>query len=278
LARRASSAETFSSFMDTGLSGGQFAAQVAAHAAAGGTLNMLQGGKFGHGFISAGATKALTPVISAATGTNVPVGAIASAVVGGTVSELSGGKFANGAAMSGFQYLFNTAVSRRVEGAITRRAKAVAELDRVKKFLDAFAWASPDHAALAFAWAGADVTNKYGYEVGAHIRLRFFLGPTRGPDYTLEEYRVGDTDCFQYGGDCSIILAGKGHPLLNNVYFADVHVHPPIFGMAKAWTGGFSVPDANRNIERARFGYVWEIKDRALFQFNYLNRRPLRRW
>jgi RHS repeat-associated protein len=40
------------------------AAKVLTHAAAGGTISVLQGGKFGHGFVSAGVTEALAPTIS----------------------------------------------------------------------------------------------------------------------------------------------------------------------------------------------------------------------
>jgi len=95
-------------------SSGASVAKVAAHAAAGGTLNVLQGGKFGHGFLSAGVTEALSPAIGAASSgggaSGVIGGTVASAVVGGTVSELSGGKFGNGAATGAFQFLFNKSV------------------------------------------------------------------------------------------------------------------------------------------------------------------------
>ena len=94
--------------------GGSSLAKVAAHAAAGGTLNTLQGGKFGHGFLSAGVTEALSPAIGAASSGGgaggVVAGTVASAVVGGTVSELSGGKFGNGAQTGAFQFLFNQVV------------------------------------------------------------------------------------------------------------------------------------------------------------------------
>ena len=94
--------------------GGSSLAKVAAHAAAGGTLNTLQGGKFGHGFLSAGVTEALSPAIGAASSGGgaggVVAGTVASAVVGGTVSELSGGKFGNGAQTGAFQFLFNATV------------------------------------------------------------------------------------------------------------------------------------------------------------------------
>ena len=53
------------------------------------------GGKFGHGFWSAGVGAALGGQISAI---KTAVGrVVASAVVGGTISKLTGGKFANGA-------------------------------------------------------------------------------------------------------------------------------------------------------------------------------------
>jgi hypothetical protein len=93
-----------------GLSSGQVLAKVAAHAVAGGTLTDLQGGKFGHGFISAGFTEALSPAVGQMEGNGF--GAVlsrtaASAAIGGTASKLAGGSFANGAATSAFQELFN---------------------------------------------------------------------------------------------------------------------------------------------------------------------------
>jgi len=84
-------------------------------------LNTLQGGKFGHGFLSAGVTEALSPAIGAASSVGgaggVVAGTVASAVVGGTVSELSGGKFGNGAQTGAFQFLFNQVVHDRQKAA-----------------------------------------------------------------------------------------------------------------------------------------------------------------
>jgi len=88
---------------------GSAVAKVAAHAAAGGVLTELQGGKFGHGFVSAGITVALSPAISKVGGRGmkgIATRAALSATLGGTVSKLTGGKFANGAATSAFQQLF----------------------------------------------------------------------------------------------------------------------------------------------------------------------------
>jgi RHS repeat-associated protein len=97
---------------------GETIAKVAAHAIAGGTLAQLQGGKFGHGFISAGFTQALTPAIGqlgdGESFSSTLAQAAASAAVGGTASEASGGSFANGAETAAFQYLFNQRTHRRV--------------------------------------------------------------------------------------------------------------------------------------------------------------------
>ena len=85
---------------------------IGAHAFAGGVLGVLQGGKFGHGFISAGVAKAVTPKIgkwdSGAYGGGKDIGqAAAAAVVGGTTSVITGGKFANGAITAAYANLYN---------------------------------------------------------------------------------------------------------------------------------------------------------------------------
>lgn len=88
----------FGSFAEASLGGK--AQWVGAHAVTGGISSSLGGGKFGHGFFSAGLTKAfnvnqLLPGVS--DGMN-SARIFVAALIGGTVSELTGGKFANGAA------------------------------------------------------------------------------------------------------------------------------------------------------------------------------------
>ena len=83
---------------------GQIIGQVSAHAALGGVMSALQGGKFGHGFVSAGVTKG---VLGALGGGGFVERLALHAVVGGTVSDATGGKFANGAKTAAFQFLFN---------------------------------------------------------------------------------------------------------------------------------------------------------------------------
>ena len=107
----ANSVKGLSEFGGNMLTSGQIAGQVASHAMAGGVISTLGGGKFGHGFFSAGFTKAaggaFLPGGGNLTTGEILGGTIASAVIGGTSSVLSGGKFANGARTAIYQYLFN---------------------------------------------------------------------------------------------------------------------------------------------------------------------------
>ena len=79
--------------------------KVLAHGTAGGVLNTLQGGKFGHGFVSNGAMEVASPEIQRLD--SVYEQTFAAALIGGSVSELTGGKFANGAMTSAFAWAFN---------------------------------------------------------------------------------------------------------------------------------------------------------------------------
>lgn len=77
--------------------------QMFAHGVAGGVMSSLQGGKFGHGFISAGLMKGVGKIETSATLGRTLIQAIA----GGTISRLTGGKFGNGAITAAIQYLVN---------------------------------------------------------------------------------------------------------------------------------------------------------------------------
>jgi RHS repeat-associated protein len=78
---------------------------VLANATVSGGISVAQGGRFGHGFISAGVSAMGYGVMNSPGAFHVgdPVAkVIASAIIGGTASELSGGKFANGAMTAAF--------------------------------------------------------------------------------------------------------------------------------------------------------------------------------
>ena len=92
------------------------AGEVLAFGALGGITSVMMGGKFGHGFRSAGLGALLGGAISQRSKLGVSLGetgrGIAYVVVGGTLSEVSGGKFVNGAATAVFLASVNSAASR----------------------------------------------------------------------------------------------------------------------------------------------------------------------
>ncbi|MFA0812638.1 FG-GAP-like repeat-containing protein [Microbulbifer epialgicus] len=92
---------------------GETGVRVLAFGSLGGITSVLQGGKFGHGFASAGLGAAAGSIAGpAGNGPGAVMGrAIVGAVVGGTTSKLTGGKFANGAAMAAFQAVVAAAAS-----------------------------------------------------------------------------------------------------------------------------------------------------------------------
>jgi RHS repeat-associated protein len=101
----------------TGLNAAGFAIKVLAHGVAGGVLSYAQGGKFGHGFLSAGAAQLFSPMIDLIGGgapSYAALRVIAAAIVGGTVSQLTGGKFASGAMTAAFSQAFNGEAHRKV--------------------------------------------------------------------------------------------------------------------------------------------------------------------
>jgi RHS repeat-associated protein len=93
--------------VNAGLSAGQ---EFLAKAFTGGVLETIQGGKFGHGFASAGLTAAFMPQLG---GMQNDVARTATgALIGGTISKATGGKFANGA------------ISGAIQGAMSKKVPA----------------------------------------------------------------------------------------------------------------------------------------------------------
>ncbi len=102
----------------SGLTALQTGAKVLAHGIAGGIMSMMSGGKFGHGFASAGFTQSLGGRIGAIDAQNAGFSiqrTLAAAAVGGTASELTGGKFANGAITGAFSRAFNDEIHNLLE-------------------------------------------------------------------------------------------------------------------------------------------------------------------
>jgi RHS repeat-associated core domain len=76
------------------------------HGVTGGILADLQGGQFGHGFVSAGIAKGVSLGAVALTN-SVSVQFVAAALAGGTASKMTGGKFANGAQSAAIAFVAN---------------------------------------------------------------------------------------------------------------------------------------------------------------------------
>ena len=96
------------------------AALAAAQGVFGGMMSVIQGGKFGQGFMSASFSSFAGAKFG--TGTNPISNALRSALIGGTASVLGGGKFANGARSGAMSYAINAGV-----GSAFNRSSAQAE-------------------------------------------------------------------------------------------------------------------------------------------------------
>ena len=110
--------------------------KVIAHGVTGGVMSKLGGGRFAHGFASAGTTQAFAKSIGGIGNGNRSFGITAArvtsaAIVGGAASEISGGKFANGAVTGAFSRAFNDEFSHAIS-TLTRtvhRSVQVGDLD-----------------------------------------------------------------------------------------------------------------------------------------------------
>lgn len=94
---------------------GTFSEKVLGHAAIGGSMEEVRGGKFVQGFLSGGFAEAASPGINEIGEGDHGFGAIcarsaAAAVVGGTAAVIGGGKFENGAMTGAFSQLLNNEV------------------------------------------------------------------------------------------------------------------------------------------------------------------------
>ncbi|WP_444909758.1 FG-GAP-like repeat-containing protein [Microbulbifer sp. TRSA005] len=136
----------------------------------GGTMSVLQGGKFGHGFVSAGAMAATGPLIGNIG--NRAARVTGRAILGGTISKLTGGKFANGAATGAF----HEAVSSRASD------KNISDDDLVGKMVPEVQWNQLDDAA-AYQYAAEGLAAMEG-------DLNVDQGALRVAQYRLGAHRV----------------------------------------------------------------------------------------
>ncbi|RZQ52623.1 hypothetical protein C1E23_13260 [Pseudoalteromonas phenolica] len=115
--------KTTGGFFDAGVKNGF--RHIVSHALAGGVISKVQGGKFGHGFFSAGLTKGLTPHFENIGGFDVggynPAEAIVAGILGGTISKATGGKFGNAAMTAAMANLFNNQNARKAAKEYARK-------------------------------------------------------------------------------------------------------------------------------------------------------------
>jgi len=105
--------------------------RAALHGVAGGALASLQGGNFGHAFLTAGIGKAITSNVPES-GSDYADGALG-ALVGGTISEATGEGFSNGALTGAMQFAFNQLVATAEENRAIFRTRIDARLSKYLK-------------------------------------------------------------------------------------------------------------------------------------------------
>ncbi|WP_169337027.1 RHS repeat domain-containing protein [Algicola sagamiensis] len=174
-------------------SAGNFSKVVAMHAVVGGLSAKASGGKFSHGFFSAGFTKFTTPTIVGNI-SNQYYQVAASMVVGGTASVISGGKFANGAKTAAYQMIFN-----QLGGRLKRGHGRPKLSETQKKFMEKkagfhkFWMKNGDLSVEATGCAGPcaslelEYTDQYGFSGSGALATEWGAGVVlgAGADFTL---------------------------------------------------------------------------------------------
>jgi RHS repeat-associated protein len=181
---------------ETGLTSTQFAGKVLSHATAGGVMSAMQGGKFGHGFASAGITQAFAPGIDRIDVSNAGFSAarvMAAAMVGGTASVASGGKFANGAITGAFSRAFNDESHRG--------------------WVDDLVEYGPGFASDAVVGFGEGVFKAITFGFGdlAEVRDAMGIGPYHGDEIVMGGARTvgGIQGGFALGGALGLVGRGR---------------------------------------------------------------------
>jgi RHS repeat-associated protein len=149
---------------------------------AGGVVNELFGGNFGHGFLSAGISAMASGTINGIKSAGGRI--VASAIVGGTASKLTGGKFANGAFGAAFARTLGEARDGNLGSSKSGASDDNTFADSNREALDAelaeLNVKAKEHGLFtgknseldAAKWLnenGGHLQDKYGAEIGANI-------------------------------------------------------------------------------------------------------------
>ncbi len=210
-----------------GATGWNNVAKSLASGAASGITSELQGGKFGHGFMSAGM----------GFWTGLKFGGppefgkfLASALAGGTISQITGGKFANGAVSAGLAYVVAAAGAR----SIPRNPDSASNTDLARRQELALA-----EVAQKFESGALDTSRAFDTANAAAKEALSVLGPiSETHQVELGGFISGSKGSYSYGQ----IFVGTDNslPALVNVPHSAVagfHTHPD-----GAWY--FSLSDA----------------------------------
>ena len=175
----------------TGLTAGQFTGMIIANGAAGGVMSSLQGGKFGHGFASAGFTTGASPMIGQAGGSMAQ--GTAAALVGGTASVMTGGKLATGAVSGAFSKEYGDFQRRRdvarssvggreIPGDIKKGVDAANKANERLQELKVLSMTAEDPRELLNPWRNATlaISEELNVEISSKLYEsmgRYFLAP-----------------------------------------------------------------------------------------------------
>lgn len=210
-----------------------------------GTVSVIQGGQFGHGFVSAGLGTLAGPTINARVSS--PGGQIiAHALVGGSILAVTGGKFANGAATAAFRAALavggklkaqnsndsadssNESVPRGRQGRSTKIARlAIAEGAEALEAAPESGFGSHEEAARFAKSKLQVVADKYDTEFGVRIFLR-------GRNYLLGSVASDGVIC-RLSNPCTVNLVLSRNA--SSMVIGDFHTHPSNHGPSDADIG-----------------------------------------
>jgi hypothetical protein len=218
------------------------AGHIFSHAMAGGVMSVLQGGKFGHGFVSAGLTKAMNinRIMSNDAGAVADsIRVVTAAVVGGTISEATGGKFANGARSSAIGQAFNG--NSQIEKEAQRRQART--WDRVTDRRIATLDSKVQGTATGFI---NEVDAKLGIKLRVSQALRTssvqddLYAQGRTTDGSIVTNAKGGESYHNYGLAIDVVEISGGQAVWNTNWSAIAEI-----GMSHgfSWGGNWSTPD-----------------------------------
>ncbi|TQV85534.1 RHS repeat-associated core domain-containing protein [Aliikangiella coralliicola] len=207
-----------------------YVGKTAAHGVAGGAMSYLQGGKFGHGFISAGLTQFASGAIDSIKGIGIAARTArvsAAAAVGGTASQLTGGKFSNGATTAAFSRAFNDELHSRGKNPDRKKRRAIRRAKRDARELAKAFQTTPQRDQMVENW----VTNgRPSGRNGLHVKGTEF--GNSGTDSTgitnPDQVLVGEQAPGVYGGTLKLVanvdVAVHSHGLEMNTGFSPADV------------------------------------------------------